>query len=340
MKTKKMLSKVFKFEMLVWFAWIHLTGSITDLIIDKYPIIWARSSWIDFRDLCNSVNSKDFRKKLEKAQEVYEIREKEVAEMEHQRDKYSDDEIDQARKNLREDKANLKTQEDIIDNGKDLAEMCENKEKQFEEYFGLKCDDLDMRNNWLVAGSILGSFFCLTLLHSNAKPNFETLNGAKFVGAMLLAMIFTTANAVQCIHVIFYWFEARKELQSGDIHQKNLYKNLNYGEQPDKDEIKLICKYDFLRYNLIVHGCIFVSSFLMCVVLVCLNFKKAKHYRKSMDLDNAPDQERAEEIKEKKHKEELKMLNIPKAGENPKEQKKGGWNSDSKETGLAKNCDW
>jgi len=58
----------------------------------------------------------DFRKKLEKAQEVYEIREKEVAEMEHQRDKYSDDEIDQARKNLREDKANLKAQEDIIDN--------------------------------------------------------------------------------------------------------------------------------------------------------------------------------------------------------------------------------
>ena len=39
-----------------------------------------------------------------------------MAEMEHQRDKYSDDEIDQARKNLREDKANLKTQEDIIDN--------------------------------------------------------------------------------------------------------------------------------------------------------------------------------------------------------------------------------
>jgi len=39
-----------------------------------------------------------------------------VAEIEHHRDKYSDDEIDQARKDLREDKANLKVQEDIIDN--------------------------------------------------------------------------------------------------------------------------------------------------------------------------------------------------------------------------------
>ena len=38
--------------------------------------------------------------------------------------------------------------------------MCKNKMKEFEEFFILKCDDLDMRNNWLVAGSILGSFFC------------------------------------------------------------------------------------------------------------------------------------------------------------------------------------
>ena len=140
--------------------------------------------------------------------------------------------------------------------------MCENKEREFEEFFGLKCDDLNMRNNWLVIGSILASAVCLIrkflvmvkigtnslqVLHKNAKPNYETLNGAKFICSLFGAIIFFTANAVQLIHVIIYWAEADAEVRTGDLFEKNVYKNLKYGEQPDKYDIKLTCKYDYLR---------------------------------------------------------------------------------------------
>jgi hypothetical protein len=42
-------------------------------------------------------------------------------------------------------------------------------------------------------------------------------------------------------------------------------------------------------------------------------------------LEKAPEQEREEEIKKRKHKEELKKLEVPKAGEKVNEQKKGGF---------------
>ena len=91
--------------------------------------MWARSSYVDFRDLCNAVNSKgmiyfsvqfysilvqDFRNDLKEAMEEYVIRKNEVAEIEHA--KHGEDEIEEKRKNLRKDKANLKAEKDEIEN--------------------------------------------------------------------------------------------------------------------------------------------------------------------------------------------------------------------------------
>jgi hypothetical protein len=48
--------------------------------------------------------------------EEYNIRKKKVAEIEHEEHKYTEIEIDEARRNLRKDKANLKAEKDEIDN--------------------------------------------------------------------------------------------------------------------------------------------------------------------------------------------------------------------------------
>ena len=145
MKANKIIQKLFKFEMITWFAWIHLTGSTLDMIMDRvwnlkniynnswlsirlcgpallgliseiFAMLLTRKVWIYLSVQFYSILVQDFRNDLKEAMEEYEIRKIKVAEIEHEEHKYAEDEIDKARKDLRKDKANLKAEKDEIEN--------------------------------------------------------------------------------------------------------------------------------------------------------------------------------------------------------------------------------
>ncbi|CAG5097722.1 Oidioi.mRNA.OKI2018_I69.XSR.g15203.t1.cds [Oikopleura dioica] len=329
----KITKKLKKFEHIVWFALICLTGNATDLFLNQYPIVWARASWGNMKQLCEHVQGPAFQKSIrEQGERILQFERLLETKMSK---KYAPDEEEEARIAFKHDQQRLTSEQEHLDNAEGLDSRCQKMVVSFERLFVRRCEEYNHSNYFFVCLSIVGCFWCVAFLHSNPKPNFETFKSIKFTSATFCAILVATGNTWKFVYIIVLWVEAG----DGLVAKVNPYQEeVEYGKHPAPEEIEVNCKLDYIRFNAYIHGVTAISSLMILSAFMYMLFKTAKIYSKNTDLEKAPKNSRKEEIEKIEHektvKEAKKASKTPKAGEkivkqNDDKKNESGWNSGS-----------